>query len=337
MKIEDIAKIAGVSKSTVSLALNNRPGVNEQTKEKIIKIATENNYIPLRKTRNDNILKLILLVVIDGVIITEDYFKLPFFNELLGNLSSQAALLQYNYSTEVVNKSTFKNTIDKYSQSDLDGVIILGTNLQKRELMYADKKFNNLVVLDSIFLDLDINFVGINNFLGSYTAANYLISAGHTDIGYIMGEERIKNFDQRYDGFLKGINDFNSNINIPIFNLPSMQSNSIDSNSKKQLINYLKNITAIFCENDHMAINIMQALKEENINVPNDISIIGFDDINVAAAIRPQLTTLSVSNFDLASSALNMLFENKKNHNPISRQILINPKIVIRDSVINMS
>jgi len=337
MKIEDIAKLAGVSTSAVSLALNHKPGVSEETRDLIFKIANENNYVPLRSASKKRITenKIIRFVACKNKdIVTNDFENLPFFNELIGFLSLEMGNYPYSLIITSVNTDNIVHQLSEYeNEQPSEGIILLGTNLSIEQIQKVKSVQKNTVILDTNYLFFDSNFICINNYQGAYEAGLHLINSGHKKIGYAQSKTRIYNFEERKRGFFNALET--KNLSVPkhhLFDLPAMEIGF-----KTEDFAYLGTSTnlpsAIFCENDYIAISMIKTLTEIGINVPEDISIIGFDDISEAKVVTPELTTIQVNKKQLTVEALKQVIREIKEPQSTKSHTFINCSLIERNSV----
>ncbi|TLG73935.1 LacI family DNA-binding transcriptional regulator [Culicoidibacter larvae] len=337
MKIDDIARIAKVSKSAVSLALNGKPGVSDKTRAHILKIAEEYNYIPLRNnkkkdTSGQQIIRF--LACKNNDIITDHYETLPFFNELIGYLTEDIKEYPFTLLISTINADDMQNELTELEIAQPSaGILLLGTNLSSNQVQIVKDIQPNLVVLDTCIRNMPVSFVSINNYFGGFEAARYLLSLGHTKIGYVMGQPRIYNFDYRQKGFNDALNEAGITIDKQhIYHLPAMQI-GIYEQAKNQIQATTDLPTAIFCENDYMAISIIKILADIGISVPDDVSIIGFDNISEGNVVTPELTTIHVKKNLLSAMSLQQLSQQIETKHPNdSYQILINTSLIERNS-----
>jgi LacI family transcriptional regulator len=338
MKIEDIARLADVSKSAVSLAINGKPGVSAETRERILSIVEEHNYVPLRNVNNRSKKKKATIRFIackSPDLITEQYQNLPFFNELISYLSSGVNNYPYDLVISTFDEETILEELKEVEQEQpSEGIILLGTNLHKSQVALIHHHYSNLVILDTHHPDIDANFVSINNYLGGYSAADYLIKQGHQKIGYVMGIPRITNFEERKKGFLARLHESNFSIaDDYFFQLPAMEIK--DAEELRDRIQSLNSYpTAIFCENDYMAISMVKLFNHLNIKVPEEISIIGFDDIRESRVITPELTTLQVNKKEMTAQTLDLL-DKQINKSTATKHIQVNTTLIERNSSTN--
>jgi DNA-binding LacI/PurR family transcriptional regulator len=339
MKIDDIAKIANVSKSAVSLALNGKNGVSEETREKIIKIAQEHGYIPRPIMRADQYYqtksKLLRFVACtNSGIVTEHYETLPFFMELINNIEKHINPSGYSLMVSAVNIESLKDELTRLEQEQSSaGILLLGTNLTAEQIKMVSTIQSNLVVLDTCYETVDTNFVVMNNIHGAYLAGNHLIDLGHRDIGYIESNSRMYNFDMRKKGFLQALNEHG--IKIENENYYSISPTTISSQDvfKAKISKRSNDLpTALFCEADYMAISVIKSLSELGIRVPHDISVIGFDNIFESQVITPELTTINVKKDKLALIAVERLIRQIENNDLDRMKIFIDTDLVERKS-----
>lgn len=336
IKLEDIAKLAGVSKAAVSLALNDKPGISEERRAEIKQIANDQNYIPLRKsksneinTNHEEIYTIRFVACTNDSFITNNYQSTPFFSELLQDLSQ----LSNDYKVSlIINSISLDNSeieLEELEHSQKsDGIILLGTSLS---IEFIDKfigKFPNTVIIDSCHLHTNYDYVSINNFHGAYTSTKYLIDKGYKDIGYIKGLPNISNFDQRFSGYKKAMKD--NNMNIDDNYIYSLTGNVISSEIDS--INFEKLPSAFVCDNDYIAISLIKTLQRNGIRIPEDVSVIGFDNIPESKVISPELTTIEVNSKEIAKQCINKLINRLNNEKYVPSQILIGNELIIRNS-----
>lgn len=336
MKLEDVAKLANVSKSAASLALNGKPGISDKTREHILKVAEENNYVPLRKIRKNKTpkIKIRFVACTNGDVIPEDYYRLPFFNELLSYLSAEVSTRQHQLvSNSLPKKQLFETLYDLEKNDPSDGIILLGTNLTSAHISSIAEHFSNLVVLDTQSNDVNCNTITMNNFLGAHDATNHLLKMGHREIGYIKGIPRINNFYDRRRGFKNALAKWDIAVSeLPVFYLPGMKIDIIEE-KVKQFLDFVGSVSAIFCEDDYIAISVIKTLNKYGVKVPEDVSVVGFDDISESRVLSPELTTIHVPIIEIAKEAVLLIENGLHSNNQIKKQILINTSLVCRNSV----
>lgn len=186
--------------------------------------------------------------------------------------------------------------------------MLLGTNLTSKQIQIVSDVKPNLVVLDSCFETMDVNFVVMNNLIGAYQAAQHLINLGHKDIGYVESDTRMCNFDMRKKGFFQTINEANLTVSKDNFFQLSPTVISTQEDFKEKIEKRMGHLpTALFCECDYIAISVIKTFLELGIKIPEDISIVGFDNIFESQVIIPELTTINVKKDKIALLAVEKL------------------------------
>jgi len=339
MKISDIAKMANVSKATVSLALNGKPGVSPETREKILKIVYEHGYVkrPLtlanRAHASSRVLRLVALT--NSGIISDEYHKQPFFAELIRHIEDHCSSRGYSLLFSSLQSDNLISEIEKVENGHpANGIILIGTNLSKEQISSIAKQIDHLVVLDTFFESLPVDFVVMNNFMGGYQAAKYLIEKGHRKIGYVRSKNRMYNFDSRMRGFYAALEEYSITIDKnDIFTIAPTVVTSQDIFVEQFKRRKDDHPTALFCECDYMAISVIKSMMELGLRVPDDVSVIGFDNISEAEIITPELTTIHVDKAKIAAIAVERLIERLENpgHN-IHIKTIVDTTLVERKS-----
>jgi DNA-binding LacI/PurR family transcriptional regulator len=343
MKIDDIAKLANVSKSAVSLALNGKIGVSDKTREKILKIAEEHGYIPRPIIKaeqyvhtNTKILRFV--AVTNEGIVTEQFESLPFFMELIKNIDNHTGSSGYSLMVSSINKENLEDEITRLeNEQKSSGILLLGTNLTPDQINVVANIQPNLVVLDTCFETLDINFVVMNNVFGAYQAGKYLINLGHKNIGYVESNIRMYNFDMRKRGFIEALTE--ENLRVDDHHYFSISPTIIASQEAfiDKIKNNVENLpTALFCETDYMAISIIKSFMELGIKVPDDISVIGFDNIFESRVITPELTTVHVKKDKIALLAVEKLIRIIESNDTDKIKLLVDTELIVRNSCLEI-
>jgi DNA-binding LacI/PurR family transcriptional regulator len=340
IKMEDIAKMAGVSKSAVSIAFNDKPGISTETRQKILNIAREHGYVPkLRSSSNDPAMNksLAFLVLTNSGIILEQYYQQPFFRELIYFVEERCRQKGYSLVFSSVDVSSFEKEIRKLAEEDkIHGIVFLGTNLEPSQISYAADLIDHLVVLDTCFDTLPVHFVEINNYMGAYQAGAHISSQGHERIGYIASDVRIHNFDERRRGFNAALLEYGYSPNeCSEFSVAPTILSSQES-LKKQLEGFLKKgkpmPSAIFCECDYIGISAMKTLTELGYRIPEDVSIVGFDNISESRIVSPELTTIHVDKKQMAYLAVDLLIQTEESESSMKTKTKVDTLFIKRQS-----
>ncbi|MDB5084538.1 MAG: LacI family transcriptional regulator [Bacilli bacterium] len=338
MKMEDIARMANVSKASVSLALSGKPGIGPDTRERILKIAKETGYVlNLRSDARTEVRSLQLLVFTNSGIVLEHYYKQPFFMELIHFIEERCRSRGYSLLFSAVDIEYFERDIRSVmEESRRGGVVLLGTNLSQQQIAHIAEIQPNLVVLDTCYETLNVNCVVMNNRMGAYQAAAYLYQQGHRQIGYVQSNARMYNFESRKRGMTEALQEYGLTIEERDFFSLSPAILAAQDVFKQQLLERRKQgvsqPTALFCECDYMAISVIKSLNELGIRVPDDLSVMGFDNISEAVIISPELTTIHVEKEKMAHQAVDLLIETIENEESIKIKSLIDTRLIERKS-----
>ena len=334
MNIRDIARISGVGVSTVSRVLNNHPDVKESTRENVLRVIKESNYVPNNSARilKQNNTKNIG-VLVKGV------FN-PFFSELINvignkiNENKYTMILQQN---DYVLEQEVENIISFVKEKRLQGIICLGGNF----IDLDEDSFKNIdvpVILTSVNTVSasgrdKYSTVGINNLQSAYDATDYLIKKGHKNIALMIGEENDFCISWwRYKGYIKALKDNNIEPNDENLIIGDYDSNV----AYKVTLDFLKkrkDITAIFAISDIMAMGVAKAVIDSGLTVGKDISIVGFDGMNISRYYNPGITTIKQP---MAIKSVEILFDLLKNKCE-NQHVLLDTELIERESCADLN
>ena len=336
--IKEIAQKLNVSPATVSLALNNRPGVNEQTRENILSLARELDYKSnigeekkLKRKAQKNLGTLGFLVYKrHGKVITDSQF----FTELISAV--ERAAREKNYTillTYCIGEEEIADTIKLLKSSNLAGLLILGTELAESDAELFYKLNFPAVILDCDLLGSKLDTVTIHNKDGIWRAMKHLYEQGHREIGYLHSSFSIRNFEQRRLGYEMCLDKFCLDSGSQRFFSVEPTIDGTCANVCELIKQGVKFPSALIADNDLIALGAMKAFAQFGIKVPDDVSIIGFDNIPMTAVVEPQLTSIDVPCDALGTLAIKQILWRKKNPDAIPIKISVNTEIKIRSSV----
>ena len=327
--VHDIAERAGVSDGTVSNALNHRKGISEEKREAILKIAREMGYF--KKTAKES--KSLRFVVLNKTkhIIGDT----PFFSELIRGIETESSALGFDllvsHITVDENKSVDMEEVLK--QDLVDGVILLGTEMNYEDLMAFEALSIPVVIVDTVFRTQKFDFVAINNIDGTYEIVSHLIDMGHQNIGLINSVYQINNFRERKHGYEQAMSDHQLACYPQNEALVEPSLDGAYSDMKEYLKSYLSSDeplpTAYFAVNDNIALGAMKAFKEFGL----EVSMVGFDDLPLCGYCDPPLTTVQVDKINLGRKAVKRLVDKINEHDSSKLQILVGTNVIFRDSV----
>ena len=329
----DIAHRAGVSQATVSRALRDSPLVNPETREKIKKIARELNYQVDRTAaglRSQHSYTLAILLFEDPT--TDDSQINPFFLSMLGNITRAAA--RRNYDVLVSFQQLSHDWHIKYQVSNrADGLILLGYGDYSG---FADK-VDKLIKAEACFVvwgatgpELRDRTIGCDNFGGAFNAVSHLVSLGRRNIAFIGGTTaNSPEFKQRYEGYCSALKKAGLKADPGLqFNADSQETSGASATS--ELLESGKTFDAIFTASDLLAIGAIKRLRSVGVKVPDDVSVVGFDDIPAASYFNPSLTTVRQDTISASEQLVDQLIRMIKGEEPEPQ--LIQPTLVVRGS-----
>lgn len=334
LKMSDIAKMAKVSRSAVSLALNNKPGISDETRKKIFKVIEESGYTPLRKRkkgglRRQAVLDLIMVSDKSGIL-NRNYASLPFFDTLVADLTQNVSGFGGKLQITTISSENLKEEILELKAS-VKAAIVLATDLDEKQVTFINKNLKHVVFLDTYYENIDADFVSINNKQGAYLAGKYIVEKGYTNIGYVASNKIISNFLYRREGFRKAIHE--ANLKIDAANVYSVDPTKLIPNYDLNEEQVKKLPRAIFCEDDYMALRFIKELRKYKIKVPEEVAIIGFDDISEDTMIMPELTTIHVAITQMVDQAVNQILAQIDNKDWLAQKTLVSTKIIKRQSM----
>ena len=306
--IEDVARMAKVSKGTVSAVLNEKSTVSEKTRAKVLAVIKKLNYRPNLLARSLSIQKTKSI----GLVIKE--IDNPYFTKIMKGVFDSCTNKDYIVLLGSSELSPVQETkhIETLINQRVAGLIISPLQGEGVDLSYiADLLRDNypLVMLGSVKNFLT-NAVDVNNVEAAYQAVRYLIELGHKNIAYFAGPSYSIQSFERMEGYQNALSFTNVPMNKKnIVQVGSYMKNGYDK-GKEIFSNFnLKSPTAVFCYNDLVAIGLMNALTELGINIPEQVSIIGFDDINMCDSFKIPLTTIRVPAYQIGQTAANILVD----------------------------
>jgi len=329
--IKDIAKLANVSQSTVSKALNDRPDVGSETKEHILKIAEQHNFLP---NASGKALKMKLTENI-GVIFRRDDNPLssnPFYSRVLEGIEAELAFNDYNLVLHLVPEHKIPVLPKMVRERQVDAVVLVGIKHEAfvRQLQQAHVP---VILVDPKTEISNCSQVLIDNENGAFLATQHLIESGHERIGFISGELSRWSFKQRLDGYLKALRYHNLSVEEELIKAGGLEAGY---ELTKSLLMLPHRPTAIFSANDINAIYGYKAINEFGLKIPEDISVAGFDDIDLSKMAIPPLTTVRVYKEELGSVAVRNLRQLLQDKNTGYTTTIIPVRFIKRESVRNL-
>lgn len=316
--IKDVAKLAGVSVSTVSLVLNNtNKPIKEETKEKVFSAAKELNYTPnfIAKSLVTKKTNIVAIIVPD---ITN-----PYFSEIAKKIEEIISVIDYSIILVNDSENNMRKIFSFINNGLIDGILVATRNREFLNKLF-DINYNKFVVLDEIHdIKNNYNLITCNNIKGGYIAIEHLIESNYKNIAIITGTKNTPNSNRRYQGAISKIKETNLNF-VDIQEGDYTFESGYLACSKLNL----KNIDSIFAFNDLMAYGAIRYLSEHNIKIKDDIGVIGYDNINISKYIYPTLTTIDQNIEQIAKKAINRLLKLITEEDVLSEELYVQPILI---------
>lgn len=330
--IKDIAKKAGVSVTTVSNVLSNKSGeisISEKTKSKIMRIVEEVNYYP-------NIYARYLRTKSTGIVaVMVTDIKDPFFNTIIDEIEQVLEKNGYYFILISAQNSPQKEKLylNKVRKTRVDGLLIISgivdiSDSMIREL-YRDKMPMVLVARRGAYQS--ISSVDIDNFTGGFLATEHLISLGHCNIMHITTSYRRVDAQDRLKGYIRAMQKHGLRNKCWIEKGTQVVESGYETMT--DVLRKGKKPTAIFTFNDRMAFGAMNAIRNEGLEIPEDVAVVGFDDIPFAAHSYPSLTTVRQPISEMGKRGVELLLEAiKEDRSKRNQHVVFKPELIIRKS-----
>lgn len=331
----DVAKAAGVSPATASLVFRGKPGVGRETRDRVLAIARDMGFEyetrePTQKTST------ILLIIYkrSGQVVGET----PFFEELIKGVSDATyrsgyhrLSISYFYAQQSASEQ-----LKSLRSVKCAGIILLATEMLSIDVSQFERLGVPIVILDNWFPSKPMDCVVIDNQHGAWEASRYLISKGHTNVGYLHSKVEIRNFLERRAGWhtaVQGVIETEGNPNRFIARVGSTTDSAYHD-----MLDYLDTNpdlpTAYFADNDVIAEGCIRAMQERGIRIPEDVSVVGFDDAPMTELVNPPLTTMSVPKAAMGALAVKRLVSRIQGETlGEAVRISVLPKVIERESV----
>lgn len=307
--IDDIAKMANVSRTAVSFALNDKPGIGEETRKKILKIADQLDFKHKKKElfKPTSLGKIgFIKIATHGHIVNRDHDV--FISDYIYGINQECKKQDFEFTLFDGPVTSIDNIISMDLQN-CDGLIILGTELSEAQIIHISKITIPIVFLDTYFDFLPYNFVTMNNKDALLSILSLFKKANLNDIQMITTDLECANFKERRKAFFETM----QHLDLPTKKDSLLILDSTFLGAYQGMVNLLKENKklpqAFVCSNDIIALGCIKALKEYGIKIPEDISITGFDDLPGSAMSDPALTSYQVSKEYIGKIGLQILVE----------------------------
>jgi len=330
--IKDIARMARVSPTAVSMALNDRPRIGSETRKRILRIAKKLHYQPNFVARSLVMKRSHTL----GVIITT--IMNPFYPELAKGIEDRALESGYNIILCSTNYDLRleKHYIDMLRSKGVDGIVFSSVEVDDPNIKpLIEDRFPFVLVnrrIHNRFLERKVDQIVLDNVSGGYMAMEHLYKLGHRRIGIIAGGLNTSTAVERTEGAKKLVKDYGLTFDSNLMMECRFSKDSAYESMKKFLS--MKNPpTAVFAENDYMALGSREAVLEAGLKIPEDMALVGFDDIVAGALKGVEITTVSQKKYEMGSLAVKILIDKIRDGTPsMVHQTILEPELIIRNS-----
>ncbi len=326
--LKDVAREAGVSHMTVSRVINNKQGILQETREKVLRAVEKLDYKPNNVARSLVNRKTRLI----GVLVPD--IDNPFFSCMVK--STERIASEWNYTVMLGDTGGEIGNEQEYMEIMLgnmvEGVILVTPRMLDTSICKYSCQIP-LVLVDRSLEDGDILQIWADNRIGASRAADYLIELGHRRIGFISGPANVQDSIRREQGYRDALErhgiPFNSSLVVRGDFLLESGYGSLD-----HFLSLHPPPTAIFSSNDIMAFGLIKRARERGMAVPDDLSIVGFDNIPFSALIDPPLTTIDHPMLEMGRRAIQLLLSEIYSEEIDKRRIQLENTLVVRDSVV---
>ncbi|GHX89170.1 substrate-binding domain-containing protein [Vibrio cholerae] len=331
--MKDIARLAGVSTSTVSHVINKSRFVSDEIAERVNNAAQQLNYAPSALARS---LKMNRTKTIGMLVTTSTN---PFFGEVVKGVERSCYHQGYNLilcNTEGDNQR-MKASINTLLQKRVDGLLLMCSTLEGERLDVFDRYPDiPIVVMDWGPILFASDKIQDNSLQGGYMAAKHLIECGHKEIGCITGPLIRHQAQMRYEGYKRALAEAGIAIN-PDWIVESDFECEGGYQAFEKLYQRGKLPSALFVSNDMMAMGVIQAASQRGLRVPDDLSLIGYDDVHIAKFMTPALTTIHQPKYRLGKAAVDTLLYRLENPDTTAQVVQLEPTLVARSSVCSLN
>ena len=330
--IRDVARTAGVSIATVSRVINGHPRVSEKTRRKVLKAIKELHYRPVPSPR-----KSLRLFGPLGVLLPD--LMGYHYNEILMAIEHHARENKFDTMVSIPKGLPARETevLDEYFKKKVDGVIIFELRSDKNILEKFMKSGIPVTAVDYKMEEIKVDSVNVDNAGGAYSAMRYLYEHGHRKILFVPGPENVHSACDRREGVERFARK-HEDVEILVGESGGFEPENGYLSVRMHLAKYGKNFTAIFSVCDYTALGVLWALAEAGLRVPEDVSVMSFDDSPFAAYTVPPLTTVLQPRWEMGVIATQLLIERLTSpKSRIHRNVVLPTRIVERKSVATVS
>ena len=324
--IYTVADKADVSIATVSRVLNNKPSVKEETRAKVLKVMEELKYQPSVSPRERALNKTEIMALVFPDI------SGPFYSEVIRGVTSEAN--QYGYSLLIYGTHHTSGGNAQFLRllpTKVDGLILMARSVEDKYIFHLHERRIPFVLLDCEVEGIQVDSILVDNFDGAYKAVEHLIQHGYSQIAFISGPADSPDSNIRFDAYRQVLQDHG----MPLLPRLVEQGDFLQPGGYHAMSHLLDRLTspiAVFVANDEMAIGAFEAVRGRGLVIPDDVVIIGFDDIQMAPYTQPPLTTVKQPIHELGVLAVRKLLQ-RIDDPEIETETIVQPtRLIIRRS-----
>ncbi|MDZ7793601.1 MAG: LacI family DNA-binding transcriptional regulator [Spirochaetia bacterium] len=323
-RLSDVAFLAGVSESTVSRVLNRQTTVSSTTYKRVMDAAKQFGIeAELPRKAKKNMRNRVAIVIPDG--------RNPFFNHLTLGVEEVARkhdydIVYFTYDNDIDRENDLFNVLLDYN---FPGIILIpqGNDIRRvKELLAEDR---SIVFADRFLEGIDAPRVLANNELGAYHSARYLLDLGHRKILYVGGSKKQSTEGQRFSGYCRALKENHIELDYDMVIEDSFEADKAYSLVMSALDSG-RYFTAIFCADDMIAFGAMKAISDKGLSVPDDVSVVGYDDIPFAK--YASLTTVRQPAIEIGRNAMTLLLDDISDRLNGAQEIILDASLIIRGS-----
>lgn len=330
--IRDVAEAANVSLTAVSFFLNKKPGLSDVTRERIAATIEALGYVPRGSNQPSTSLRFIGLLI-ERLPLSP--FADMFYGSVIQGIESRARSLGYNVALMTVEASGTVPQLIQQHGSNLSGLIILGGGDFSADVVESVLREEiPAIMVDHDTADSVLNCIMPDYVRGAYDATRYLIEKGYTRIGFMQGPLKYRSLVERFHGYIAALVDTGLPVDTSLIQ-PSISTGMPNKGYREMLalLNRRPDVDAVFCVSDRSAMGALEALRTANKRVPEDIAVLGFDNVAQSSETSPPLTTVDVSKQELGMMAMELLQAQISTGNiVVPTRTLIPTQLVIRAS-----
>ncbi len=329
MTAKELARKLHLSEATVSLVLNGKPGIKKATRDRVLAAAKEHHIcVKDRQNRSRNI--YLLRYKAHQTALSDSSFSDAVIEGM------ELACRDHNYflnTRAVIGRSALISQMKLLKESDIAGLLIMGNELTGEDIRSLIQVSYPIVLVDSMPPSSPYDSVTIDNIDGAFTAVNFLISRCGSQPGYLRSSFPINNFDERRTGFNQALRYNGMAPSASIIHLLPPSIDGAYGEMSALLQSGIKLASCYFADDDLIAIGALRAFRDHNIKIPDDVAVIGFDDIMMSTYTEPPLTTIHVPRHQLGAVSIRRLLDLIDDPISFPVRIQVTTSLVIRESI----